>query len=87
MKISSITIITLSLLCSSLSLHAEVLSSCQSSCYKAKTQCNTLKSHTLNTCDHDLFTCKASCNSGKPEETYGISPIQVSVKPIFDFAH
>jgi len=68
----------------SLPLHAEMLSSCHSSCYSAKKSCNAKKAHTFNSCDEGLFTCKASCNSGKPQETYGLSPLEISFQPIVD---
>ena len=80
MKIFLITITTLSL---SLPLYADILS-CQNSCYRAKANCNAFKSHTFNTCGHDLFTCKASCNSGKREEVYGASPLEISFNPILN---
>ncbi|EKE10272.1 MAG: hypothetical protein ACD_16C00059G0019 [uncultured bacterium] len=83
MKIFSITITTLGLFYLSSPLDANI-SSCQNSCYRAKANCNSLKSHTFNTCDHDLFTCKASCNSGKPGEVYGGSSLEISFNPILN---
>ena len=65
-------------------LQAESLSSCHSSCYSAKASCNAKKAHTFNSCDDGLFTCKASCNSGKSQETYGLSPLEISFQPIVD---
>ena len=68
----------------SLPLQAENLSSCHSSCYSAKASCSTQKGHTFNSCDSNLFSCKASCNSGKPQENYGLSPLEISFQPILD---
>lgn len=76
--------LTAAILILSLPLHAESISSCHSSCYSAKASCNAQKAHTFNSCDHNLFTCKASCNSGKSQETYGLSPLEISFQPIID---
>lgn len=76
--------LTTTILSLSLPLHAKSISSCHSSCYSAKASCNAEKAHTFNSCDHNLFTCKASCNSGKPQETYGLSPLEISFQPIVD---
>lgn len=77
-------VLTATILILSLPLHAESISSCHSSCYSAKANCNAQKAHTFNSCDHNLFTCKASCNSGKSQETYGLSPFEISFQPIVD---
>jgi len=64
------------------SAKADVLSSCQSDCFESKQKCNARKMHTFNTCHQDLFACRASCESGKPQKTYGAAPIEISFVPI-----
>ncbi len=81
MKLLSVSIIIIT--CAfTLSVKAETLSSCQSSCFAAKQSCNSDKSHTFNNCAHDLFSCKASCRSGKPQKVYGNYRLNIGFHPI-----
>jgi hypothetical protein len=64
---------------------AHSLSTCHKACFESKKACNSEKSHTFNSCDHELMACKSSCVSGRPQESYHSSSIEVTFKPILDF--
>lgn len=65
--------------------YAEILSSCDATCFEEKVKCNGNRTHTFNNCNDELFVCRASCHSGKKQDQYEtFFPIPVSFQPIFE---
>lgn len=76
----------LSLLLSMNTLEAKQLSACHKKCFQKKYQCNIEKSYTYNVynvCSDDLLACRASCESGKPQNSYAtnILPVEIAFHP------
>ena len=62
---------------------AKKLSACHKECFNQQYHCNIKKSGIYNSCSDELFSCRASCQSGKPQNSYATNklPIAISFYP------